>query len=216
MEKQSEYVSLSKMTKTQKIGVFFLSALGIGVIALWIWQFNNRVYSPFRINPDEKALSSSELFNTDNNQNNLEYLKYIDTDGDGISDYDEIHIHDTSPYLEDTDGDGINDYDEIFVHSSDPLCPEGQDCFASNIELPENDPMEILSPDSILNQVNEDNPLNLDQYQQDLNEVMTGEANPDTLRDLLKSTDLDPVVLENLSDEELMIIYQEMLLGIEE
>lgn len=216
MEKQSDYVSLSKMTKTQKFGVYFLSALGIGVIALWIWQFNERVYSPFKITPDEVALNSQDLFNNNNNQQNLEYLKYIDTDGDGISDYDEIYVHDTSPYLEDTDGDGISDYDEIFVNKTDPLCPEGQDCFGLNIALPENDPNQILSPDSLLNQEDLDNPLGLDEYQQDLNEVMTGRADPNTLRELLKTTDIDPVALEALSDEDLMTIYQEMLLGIEE
>ncbi len=217
MNKQSEYVSLSKMTKAQKLGVYFLSALGIGVLVLWVWQFNSRVYSPFKSNSESLGLANEKFFTTDfNKKNNLDYLKYIDTDGDGISDYDEINIHDTSPYLEDSDGDGISDYDEIFIKKSDPLCPEGQDCFSSDLVLPEKDPDSILGPDSLFNQEDLENPLGLDEYQQDLNKVMAGVADSGTLREMLKTTDIDPLVLDNLSDDDLMIIYQEMLLGIEE
>ncbi len=44
----------------------------------------------------------------------------LDTDGDGISDKDELIIYGTSPLLADTDGDGMSDYEEIFQHSFDP------------------------------------------------------------------------------------------------
>lgn len=40
-------------------------------------------------------------------------LKNIDSDKDGLSDYDEINIYHTDPNNPDTDGDGINDCDEI-------------------------------------------------------------------------------------------------------
>jgi outer membrane protein OmpA-like peptidoglycan-associated protein len=44
-----------------------------------------------------------------------------DTDGDGLSDYDEIYKYHTDPLKKDTDGDGLSDYDEIFVYHTDPL-----------------------------------------------------------------------------------------------
>ncbi len=44
----------------------------------------------------------------------------IDTDGDGLSDGDEINIHGTSPYDTDTDGDGLTDGDEVTVHGTNP------------------------------------------------------------------------------------------------
>jgi len=44
-----------------------------------------------------------------------------DTDGDGISDYDEINIYKTDPLSKDTDRDGLSDFDEITIHETDPL-----------------------------------------------------------------------------------------------
>ena len=45
---------------------------------------------------------------------------FVDTDGDGLSDTDEITIYGTSPVLADTDGDGISDYEEVITHGFDP------------------------------------------------------------------------------------------------
>ena len=38
-----------------------------------------------------------------------------DTDGDGLSDADEVLIHKTNPFDSDTDGDGLNDYFEVIT-----------------------------------------------------------------------------------------------------
>lgn len=53
-----------------------------------------------------------------------EELMERDSDGDGLSDYDEIYIYGTDPLDPDTDGDGLTDYDEIFVYGTDPLNPD--------------------------------------------------------------------------------------------
>ena len=45
----------------------------------------------------------------------------VDTDGDGISDYDEINVHGTNPLLSDSDGDGLSDWQEINITQSNPL-----------------------------------------------------------------------------------------------
>jgi len=42
-----------------------------------------------------------------------------DTDGDGISDYDEIHEYGTDPHKLDTDGDSLNDGDELAYWGED-------------------------------------------------------------------------------------------------
>jgi outer membrane protein OmpA-like peptidoglycan-associated protein len=53
-----------------------------------------------------------------------EQLKARDSDNDGLSDYDEMFVHNTNPLRADTDGDGLNDYDEIFKHETDPNNPD--------------------------------------------------------------------------------------------
>ena len=47
-----------------------------------------------------------------------------DTDGDGISDGDEVHKYGTDPLNPDTDGDGLTDWEEIYVYGTDPLNPD--------------------------------------------------------------------------------------------
>jgi len=44
-----------------------------------------------------------------------------DQDGDGLSDWDEFHVHGTSPTNPDSDDDGISDDQEVEVYGSDPL-----------------------------------------------------------------------------------------------
>ncbi len=44
---------------------------------------------------------------------NVKVLVAVDTDDDGISDYEEINTYGTKPKIPDTDGDGINDGDEL-------------------------------------------------------------------------------------------------------
>lgn len=43
-----------------------------------------------------------------------------DSDGDQLSDYDEIFVYETNPLQPDTDSDGLSDYDESFVHGTNP------------------------------------------------------------------------------------------------
>jgi hypothetical protein len=57
----------------------------------------------------------------------VEKLKTIDTDGDGLTDYDELFIYRTSPYLEDSDSDTFNDGVEV-SQGFDPNCPKGKTC----------------------------------------------------------------------------------------
>ncbi len=44
-----------------------------------------------------------------------------DSDGDGLSDYDEVKKYSTDPNKKDTDGDGLSDGDELLKYHTDPL-----------------------------------------------------------------------------------------------
>ena len=48
----------------------------------------------------------------------------VDSDGDGLTDEDEVLIHHTDPNNPDTDGDGLSDGDEVLVYKTDPLNPD--------------------------------------------------------------------------------------------
>jgi len=50
-----------------------------------------------------------------------------DTDADGLSDYDELEVFFTSPYLGDSDSDGFSDKDEIKA-GTHPNCISGTGC----------------------------------------------------------------------------------------
>jgi hypothetical protein len=46
--------------------------------------------------------------------------EHLDSDGDGLNDWDEVHVHHTDPNNADTDGDGLSDADELNVYGTDP------------------------------------------------------------------------------------------------
>ena len=67
--------------------------------------------------PDHDGLTNLEEFQHGTDPNNP------DTDGDGVSDGDEVHKFHTDPLNPDTDGDGLSDGDEIRL-GTNPLNPD--------------------------------------------------------------------------------------------
>ena len=83
--------------------------------------------------------------NSNTNQTvSLLELKQKDTDGDGLDDYNELYLYETSPYLPDTDSDGVPDGTEI-ANSTNPNCPTGQDC---TLAVPASQQTVVSLPDS--------------------------------------------------------------------
>ena len=109
--------TIKNLPRQQKIAVVFLAIFGILIIVFWGLQFSTKLNKPFSIGKNLKP--STNATTTDPS------LK--DSDGDGLSDYDEVNIYHTSPYLEDSDSDGITDNQEV-TQGSDPNCPSGKVC----------------------------------------------------------------------------------------
>lgn len=193
------------MSKEQKIGFVFLLIFGILAVSLGTLQLRNTIYGPFvfRLGKDARALNQ----NVDENTR----LQQIDTDHDGINDYQELYFYETSPYLEDTDSDTINDKQEI-DKGTDPLCPEGTVC-AEEVPPPKQEPIGspltpgVETPTEILLGAQAQTGAEVDVN--DLGKLL---QNPAALREALLSTGkVTKEQLEKVSDEQLLKLVEDLL-----
>ncbi len=122
-------------------------------------------------------------------------LKLKDTDKDGISDYDEVYLYNTSPYLEDTDSDGDWDKNEI-VSGEDPNCPKGKSCLET--------PLSSSSGQTGAFQTTLPQEPSSDALQNPLENLSM-----DEVRGLLKNAGVDEDVLNKISDDELKALLEE-------
>jgi len=106
--------------KSKILPLFFLSVISLFVLALGFFQIRGAIYGPFRgfekSNEGKKtALTQEEILFILSEQ-----AKQEDADEDGVSDYDEAYVYNTSPYIQDSDSDAFSDLEEIEA-GSDPL-----------------------------------------------------------------------------------------------
>lgn len=182
--------------KKQKMAAAFLVVFALVFVGLWITQFKNNLREPFAPKNNQNTVK--------NNEGAQEDPKQLDTDKDGLSDWDELNIYTTSPYLEDSDSDGVLDGDEI-KNGENPNCPKGQVCEDKLLE-------DDNSGD------NSDVPANFNlnigtssQGQVDLQGVLEGQADAVALRKSLLDAGMDPNMLSKIDDNTLMKSYQEIL-----
>lgn len=170
-----------ELPRQQKLAVVFLAFISIAIILVWALQFDSQVYKPFRVPKNLNKIATT----TD--------LNLIDSDGDTLTDYEELNSYKTSPYLEDSDSDSINDNIEI-SQGTNPNCPTGQNC-----GLPEDYVSSSASSSTeIINLIEPSTPN-------------TAEVTPDMLRQVLLQNGYEEATLDKISDEEIMNSYQEAL-----
>ncbi len=202
------------MDKNRKTALVVLSIFSVAIIAMWFINFKQNLKTPFIVKGDILASDDNKSSCADGNcENNLSSdnldLKLKDTDSDGISDWDELFVYNTSPYLEDTDGDGLSDYEEIFVYMTDPSCPEGQECQSSIYKddtQAVNSSLDDLSYfENLLEGLGETD-------DKELPEILKPEAvSPEYLRKELLGAGISQEDLDLINDEQLLEIYQEAL-----
>lgn len=214
----------NRLSKNQKIAAASLAVFAFLIVVLWFIQLKNNIYGPLNSNLAEP---NSQAPIDDQTANDLA-LKNKDTDSDGLSDYDELNIYKTSPYLEDSDSDGASDGEEI-NKGADPNCPQGRTCFAgasagaaaatsTGIAAPS-------GPDALndlLNKYNAVNPLLQPGAASPGAGLSGGQASgdqaallenldPASLRQMLLSAGMPKEALDKLSDAELMQSFKETL-----
>jgi len=117
---QSPEQPIKKLSQEQKAGFTLLLIFAVIAVGLGFLQIRNTMYGPFRLGSGVPAEVSNDV-------NGVETLAYRDTDNDGLSDFDELYVYGTSPYLADTDSDGMPDGAEV-QGGSNPACPQGKSC----------------------------------------------------------------------------------------
>lgn len=115
---------IKSLPKKERYGFYIFSVAVVFFLAFSLYNFSVRIKNPLA----PKNTNPTQFLNESEEQRQkLIELQGKDTDRDGLSDYDEIYVYYTSPYLEDTDSDGMTDRDEIMA-GEDPVCPKGQSC----------------------------------------------------------------------------------------
>jgi hypothetical protein len=196
----------SHFSKSQKIMAIFLAFFAVFIIILWMVQFQKSLTSPFNRGTTEDNLQSNLSSGGDQTD---EQLKAKDTDKDGLSDYDELNIYKTSPYLEDSDSDSFSDKEEI-NNDKDPNCPVGSDCvnFKAGEEVATEDEKQN-NPSSNSNTTAPAAPTNTPTSTVDINTLKSLDA--PTLRQLLLDKGMDKTMLDNISDADLLKSFSEVL-----
>ncbi len=208
----------SPLTPKQKWAAGFLAVFAVVFLILWVSQFKNSIQQP--LNSTDQSQINQQSDQSQSAANDAA-LKNKDTDGDGLSDWDEIHIYHTSPYLADTDGDGIPDGVEV-RNGTDPNCPQGRTCNSGGVTQSDNfvdntptssiDTIGSTTPD--LNGNSSNFNLNLqNQNPSTTQELLGGQMDAQTLRAMLLQSGMDPNVLNKISDDNLMKSYQQTLQG---
>ncbi len=117
----------SALTPEQKVAFVLLMFLGLGGLFFGFKSFGANLIRPVDQQFAEFANSKRKLTTDEREKKEIEDSKNRDSDVDGLTDYDELYVFKTSPYLDDSDSDGISDQDEIFS-GEDPNCPLGKNC----------------------------------------------------------------------------------------
>jgi|GEM_PF-1184970 len=146
-------------------------------------RFRTLIFGPFKNfgNSAQAAASIQTLLAQNQNQ---------DTDHDGLTDFQEIYIYHTSPYLADTDGDGFTDKQEVDA-GSNPLDPNST-------------PLNVNKTKSEGNQLQQ----TFDNLQQNQSTSSTAEMTPAQIRDLLVNKGgLTRDAVDKIDDKTLIEMY---------
>ncbi len=203
-----------RKTISPKLTFGVLLFLAIGTLIYGFASLSSNIYGPSRQFGPEYSGEENGNPEQSNIIGDLLELQNQDTDKDGLSDYDEMYIYKTSPYLPDTDSDGYLDKEEI-DGGFDPLCPKGQDC--RGVETgneAEVEQLNVPAPPEAQPGSLEDKPSSNEKLPQEVIDELN-KLTPDQVRELLRSsgqlTEEQLNEIEQIDDKTLMEIYREVL-----
>lgn len=190
--------SKRNLTREERVAFGFIAVCGAGAMIFGGLSFFSNVKKPFLISyTGPRYVTSAEKESEE-----IARQRITDTDSDGISDYDELNIFATSPYIADTDSDGRPDGAEI-LEGGDPNCALGKTCTSSEL-LQNGVTAGFLEAQAPLAADTE--PPSLEETVGALQQLSIGEV-----RQLLISSGADQEALDALNDEQVMALYLEAL-----
>ncbi len=118
-----------------RISVWMISIIGVVVFFGGILQIRSHVFTFDRsiassMDKIEAALQQNDndsVISDNPSAAELSKLQTKDTDGDTLSDFQELYVYGTSPYLPDSDSDTLPDNEEL-AQATNPNCAEGANC----------------------------------------------------------------------------------------
>ncbi|GEM_PF-1216306 len=196
-----------KNSRNHKVMFLVLVILGFGTLGYAFLNLFHSISSPFL------AQQQNTVVNTTNSTITEQALvdkKNIDTDQDGLSDFDEEFVYGTSPYLADTDSDGYTDKQEI-DSEHDPLCPTGENCRAIDTTTVTTVENIIASPLDIEN-LNQGSAVTTTVDLTDEEKAQLKQLTVAQVRELLLSSgQMTEEQLNQIDDTTLMRVFQESL-----
>lgn len=111
------------MDRFKVMSLASIAIVGALAVFLNLKSITKRLKEPFHLLPP----GTSGMRKEENEAQQMLALQIQDTDGDGLTDYEELQVTHTSPFIPDTDSDGVSDGEEV-EKGENPNCPKGKDC----------------------------------------------------------------------------------------
>ena len=191
----------TKQAKPTRGVVLAIFLLAIFATIFGVMRFRQQLYAQKNENQRRAALAQqSEQQSLSSAMNEALSLQQKDTDGDGLSDYDELNRYKTSPYLKDSDSDTYDDNAEI-ASGNDPNCPKGQDCAFAAVLIPATQPkLEGIVPSPLVGYPSTSSG--------NINQALPP-FSPDTARAMLRQAGLTEDQIQQFDDATLKEMYDE-------
>lgn len=227
-DKVVRHLDLDDFDKRDKVAFVSLACVTVIIIVLWIMQLQNNIIFPLYGGTTPEKIKQEALNAQASAAATDADLKNKDTDKDSLSDWDELNIYKTSPYLADSDSDGISDYDEI-KKGTDPNCPTGQTCngtssldaatnptpdaqdallnnllnqAVSNSVTPEVSP--VVTPNNSGKELTAEEKANF-------KKLLGDTKDPAVIRNFLLANGANPATINSVSDQDLQKVLDELL-----
>lgn len=189
--------------KIDRVSAWILAAIGVFVLIGGGLQLRAHLFSFERSlikqSEEEQIAAAANTIEGSEDGQDLASLQSADSDQDGLTDFEELYVRGTSPYLQDTDSDGVTDFDEI-AKGTNPNCPEGDDCLQERVGGEEivSDAQRALDGLSSGNSSTSTS-------------IETGTATPEEIRAFLLNNGVSQEQINEISDDQLVEVYQQVI-----